>query len=181
MKNKVLFTGIIITTLVAVLLSLTGCEKKEDVKEEKKEEKQQVVDETLVKINGLDFHLNKEATFKNIKYTIVGDFKEADHNHYIQYSYAQEDKSNLLFFRIFFYENQGTDTAIRDLGLDSGIALTDGKNDNVEYKYYAAPRTDGGTMHYYFINKDGSTYTLNFVSKYDIKDFEEKVVKSIKF
>ena len=42
-------------------------------------------------------------------------------------------------------------------------------------------RTDLILFELTLINKDGSTYTLNFVSKYDIKDFEEKVVKSIKF
>ena len=148
---------------------------------QKNEQPTPVVDETLVTINGIEFHLNKETSFKNINYTIVEDFKEVDHDRYIQYNYYQEDSTNLLFFRVFYYSNQGNDIAIKDLGLDSNISLTDGKTDNIEYKYYASPRDDGGTMHFYFINKDGDTYTLNFVSKYDIKDFEDKVVKSVKF
>ena len=38
-----------------------------------------------------------------------------------------------------------------------------------------------GTIHFYFINKDGNTYVLHFVSQNDIKDFESKVLNSIKF
>ena len=41
-------------------------------------------------------------------------------------------------------------------------------------------RTDG-TIHFYFINKDNNTYVLHFASQYDIKDFETKVVNSVKF
>ena len=64
---------------------------------------------------------------------------------------------------------------------DGNITFIDGKTDNIEYKYYPQPRDDGGTIHYYLINKDGNLYVINFVSKYDIKDFEEKVLNSIKF
>lgn len=180
MKKKIFFVSLIVIMLVVGLFILTGCEPKKEV-EENIEQTVPVIDETLVKINDLEFHLNKETSFKDIKYTTVEEFNVADHDRYIQYNYYQEDRTNLLFFRIFYYSNQGNDIAINDLGLDSNITLIDGKTDNIEYKYYATPRDDGGTMHFYFINKDGDTYTLNFVSKYDIKDFEDKVVKSIKF
>ena len=176
MKKKLFLGSLILIILVTGLCSLTGCGKK---KEENKE--QQVVDETLVKINGLEFHLNKEAEFKGLKYIIASEFKEVIHDRYIQYNYYQEDSTNLLFYRVFYYENEGRDKAIQDLGLESNIALTDGKTDNFEYKLYEQPRNDGGTIHFYFIDKDGSTYVLHFVSKYDIKDFESKVVKSVKF
>lgn len=189
MKKNIFFIGLIVIMLAIGVFSLTGCEsKKEEVEENKEEIVEQVaeqptpvVDETLVKINGLEFHLNKETSFKDIKYTIVEDFKEVNQERYIQYNYYQEDKTNLLFFRIFYYNNKGNDVAIKDLGIESNITLTDGKTDNIEYKYYEEPRNDGGTKHFYFINKDGSTYVLSFVSKYDIKDFEDKVVKSINF
>ena len=87
----------------------------------------------------------------------------------------------MLFLRFFYYKGQGNDVALKDLGLEGDIELTDGSTENIEYKYYAKPRDDGGTIHFYFINKDGNTYAINFVSKYDINDFEEKVVKSLKF
>ncbi len=180
MKKKILFIGLIIVILVIGVLIFTRVGSKDAV-EENKEESVEVVDESLVKINNLEFKLNKETEFKDLKYIIAEDFKEADHDRYIQYNYYQEDQSNLLFFRVFYYNNQGNDVAIKDLGLDSNITLVDGKTDNIEYKFYESPRDDGGTMHFYFINNNGSTYTLNFVSKYDIKDFENKVVKSVKF
>lgn len=41
-------------------------------------------------------------------------------------------------------------------------------------------RTDG-TIHHYFITKDGNTFIVDFISQNDIKDFEEKVLESIKF
>ena len=184
MKEKILTLCLMVMMLVIGIIVLTGCgTKKEEEKGEVKKNEQQTsqsVDETLVKINGLEFHLNKEKMFKDIKYTIAEEFQEADHDRYIQYNYYQEDQTNLLFFRIFYYNNQGIDAAISDLGLDSSITFTDGKTNEIEYKYYASPRDDGGTIHFYFINNNGDTYVLNFVSKYDIKDFEDKVVKSIK-
>lgn len=180
MNKKIFLLGLIAIILVAGLLILTGCESKKET-EENKEETIPVVDETLVKINDLEFHLDKETSFKDVKYTIVGDFKEADFDRYIQYNFYQEDSTNLLFFRIFDYGEKSNEDAIKDLGLDSNITFTDGKTDNIEYKYYAEPRDDGGTIHFYFINKDENLYVLHFVSKYDIKDFEDKVVNSINF
>jgi hypothetical protein len=185
MRKKIIILGTMIIMMVVELMTFTGCGSKKEIKEEKKEENTvqtpQVVDESLVKINNQEFHLSKEATFKEIKYSIIPDFKEADHNHYIQYSYSQEDRSNLLYFRIFYYEGKENDAAIKDLGLEGDITLTNGKNDYLEYKLYEKPRDDGGTIHFYFINNNGNTYALNFVSKYDIKEFENKVVKSLKF
>ncbi len=178
--KKIISLILINIILISGVFVLTGCNSKKET-EEIKEQDIQEIDETLVKINGLEIHLNKEMSFKDIKYITAEEFKEVEHEKYIQYNYYQEDQTNLLFFRIFYYNNKGNDAAIKDLGLDSNITLTDGKTDNVEYKYYNSPRDDGGTMHFYFINKDGNTYTINFVSKYDIKDFEERVLKSIKF
>ena len=60
--------------LVNVVFILTGCESKKEIKEveeivENVEQNTQVVDETLVKINGLEFHMNKETSYKDVKYT----------------------------------------------------------------------------------------------------------------
>ena len=182
MRKKIFLVLLLVTILVTGLVILTGCGSKEEVKKnENKEQTTAVVDETLVKINNLEFHLDKETSFKDIKYTIVSDFKEANFDRYIQYNYYQEDNTNLLFFRIFDYGTKSNEEALADLGIEGNVTLTDGKTENIEYKYYAKPREDGGTIHFYLINKDGNLYVINFVSKYDIKDFEEKVVKSIKF
>lgn len=180
MKEKKLLLCLIVILLSIGLFILTGCSSKEEVKEIETQANE-IVDETLVKINGLEFHLDTEKTYKDISYMISENLKEVNQDRYRQYNYYQEDQTNLLFFRIFYYDNKNNDAAIKDLGLDSNIELTDGKTENIEYKYYASPRDDGGTMHFYFINKDGNTYVLNFVSKYDIKDFENKVLNSISF
>ena len=172
MKKKVLFI-LLIAILAIGLLALAGCGKKEDKKE---------VDETLVTINGLDFHLDTNKEFKGLKYVISKDLKEANFEayNYIQYYYYQEDSTNLLFFRVFYYKGKNFDDAIYDLGIGN-VTLVDGKNDNLEYKVYKEPREDGGTINLYFIDKDGDTYVVNFVSQYDIADFEAKVVKSLSF
>lgn len=180
MNKKVIITIVILVLLavcaVVVIQFLPKPEKPEENTNEKVEE---VVDETLVKINGLDFHLDKEAEFKDLKYTIVSDFKEANMEKYIQYNYYQEDSTNLLYFRIFNYGTKSAEEAMTDLGVEGEITYTDGKTDKLEYKLYASPRDDGGTMHFYLINKNGNLYVVNFTSKYDINDFEEKVLKSI--
>jgi predicted small lipoprotein YifL len=182
MKKKILLIMLAIVTII----SLTGCgiETKNEVKDDndnnKKEEKVEV-DESLFKINNIEFHLDNESAFKEIKYTISKDFKEANMDKYIQYNYYQEDSTNLLFFRIFYYQNKDINYALKDLGLNNDITFEDGKTDNISYKLYVQPRDDGGTIHFYFINKDSDLYVLNYVSKYDIKEFESKVLKTVKF
>ncbi len=170
--------------VLVLCLFIVGCGNSEPQQEKNKEgdkKEEVVVDETLFVINKLEFHMDKDSEFKGIKYTISSSFKEANQVSYVQYNYYQEDNTNLLFFRIFYYNNKKIDYAINDLGLDKNISLTDGKTNDIDYKFYASPRDDGGTIHFYFINKGNDLYVLNFVSKYDIKDFENKVLKSIKF
>lgn len=187
MKKRLFIIGsiLIIICVIGALIAIkcNSKESKQETEENTNSEEQTspIVDETLVKIDDIEFHLDKEATYKDIKYTISGDFKEANLNKYIQYNYYKEDNTNLLFFRIFYYGEKSIEEAIKDLGLENNIVFSDGKTEKIEYKYYAKPRDDGGTIHFYFINKDNNLYVLHFASKYDIKDFEEKVIKSISF
>ena len=169
--------------ILCIGLLFTGCGKGKDVDVDvnEPEKKEEVVDETLVKINGLEFHLDKESSFKKIKYTTIKDFSESNMDHYVQYRYTQEDGTNLLFFRIFYYSKKDNNAARKDLGIENKYKFEDGKTDNIEYKSIKESRDDGGIKDYYFINKDKDTYVLSFISKYDIKDFETKVLKSVKF
>ena len=173
MKKKVLL-GLL---LLVSFFTLVGCTSNK--KEEKKDE-EIVVDKTLVKVNGVELHINKEKEFKGIKYTITDDLKEASFDKYIQYYLYQEAGSNLLFFRIFYYENKDIDYIRNDLAIDSNLSLENGKTDNIEYSLIDTKRTDG-TIHFYIVKKDKIIYVINFVSKYDIKDFEKLVLNSIKF
>lgn len=189
MKKKVFIILILVIVIALGLLVLSGCENKDKTKENEVEKTENeeiqnipvVADESLVKINDLEFHLDKESTFKDMKYVVVGDFKEANLDRYVQYNYYQEDNTNLLYFRIFYYEGKSVEEVINDLGIEGETIFTDGQTERLEYKLLEDPRDDGGTIHYYFINKDDSIYVLNFVSKYDIKDFENKVVSTVKF
>ena len=163
---------------LAMIFSFAACGRGSE------EQKDPRPDESAFAVNGHEFRLDTEKEFKGLKYRVSGDFKEAEHDEfipYIQYNFLQEDDSNLLFFRIFYYKGKGLDEAKTDLGLEQDIQLTDGKNDGLDYRMYAQQRDDGGTIHYYVITKEGDTYVVNFVSKYDIADFEQKVVKSLKF
>ena len=181
--KKALSIILIIAILFAALFVLTGCgEKKEEVNETKVEEVKPV-DETLITINGLEFHIDQDKEFKGLNYKVVGDFKEVNQDlftTYVQYNYLTDD-GNLLYFRIFYYEGKTKEDAVQDLGIEGDIIYTDGKTNDVDYKFYGPARDDGGTMHYYFIEHEGNTYAITFTSKYDIKDFEEKVMKSVKF
>ena len=145
------------------------------------EEAPLVVDDTHFSINGQEFELDTKKEFEGLKYKISKEFRELKfdvYTHYVQYDYLLED-GNLLYYRVFHYTDKDADAAAQDLGLEN-YAFTDGKTDNVEYKYYAEPRNDG-TMHFYFITKDTDTYVIHLASKYDIKEFEEKALKTIGF
>ena len=166
--------------VILMLSCMSGCSSNRN----ENNEDYPPVDKTLVVINDMEFHLDKETSFRDMHYVIVEDFAEIDHDitiPYRQYNFYQEDSTNLLFFRIFYYKGKGMDYAAKDLGIEGKITLEEGKNENIEYQLYVQPRDDGGTIHFYFITKGKDTYVVNFVSKYDIKDFETKVVNSLHF
>ena len=78
MKKKILLSILLLITF----FSLVGCtSKKEEKKEEEKQE--EVVDKTLVKVNGVELHINKEKEFKGIKYTITDDLKEVIQDYFL--------------------------------------------------------------------------------------------------
>lgn len=164
MKKKILLFLLIVT-----LFTITGCNKDKES-----------VDNTLVKVNDVALHMDKEKEFKGIKYIITDDLKEAVFDKYVQYYLYQEAGSNLLFFRIFYYENKNHNDIRNDLGIANKLSEEKGKTGNIEYTFIDEKRNDG-TIHFYIIDKDNISYVINFVSKYDIKDFEEKVLNSIKF
>ena len=173
MKKKI----VLIIFAVILLFTITGCG---NTKKELDNNKKEIVDESLVKVNEVELHINKEKEFKGIKYTITDDLKEAVFDQYVQYYLYQDSGPNLLFFRIFYYEGKTHNYIRKDLAVDSSLPEENGKTDNVNYTYIDTKRTDG-TIHYYIIDSGKKSYVINFVSKYDIKDFEEKVLNSVKF
>lgn len=171
MKKKI----ILFLFILIGLFTITGCG---DNKKEEKEEKN--IDKTVVKVNGVELHIDKEKEYKGIKYTITDDLKEAEFDQVMQYYLYQDSGPNLLFFRIFYYENKTHNDIREDLAIESNLTEEKGKTDNVEYTFIDSKRTDG-TIHFYIIEKDNISYVINFVSQYDIKDFEKIVLNSIKF
>ena len=178
MKKKL----IISILLLVALFTITGCGNKEE-SSEKKEEK--VVDKTLFKIKDKEFHLDTDKEFQGIKYKVSKDFKEIDNytpsSIYMQYYYQPENSSNYFYFRILFYKGKDINFAKEDyIGNEEEFELKDVKINDIEYKMIDEERTDG-TIHHYFVTKDGNTFILSFISQNDIKDFEEKELNSISF
>lgn len=157
--------------LVISLLALTACGKSE-VNISK--------DEKIVKVNEIELHMNKEKEFKGLKYTITDDLREVDMVQYMQYYQYQEAGPNLLYFRIFYYKGKDHKFIRNDLAIDNKLVEESGKTDNIEYSFIDTKRTDG-IIHFYIIDKDGESFVINFVSQYDIKDFEKYILNSIKF
>ena len=142
------------------------------------------IDETLFKIKDKEFHLDTDKEFEGLNYKTSMEFREINNgtpmSKYVQYNYQPEDSSNYFFFRIFYYTKKDFTFVRSDLAIDNKFKFIDGKTEFIEYKMIDEERKDG-TIHSYFINKDGNTYVLHFVSQNDIKDFENKVLNSIKF
>ncbi len=181
MKRGIVMTKRILAFVLAcaMLFALCSCGKSKEDEGEKPS-----ADEKAFTIDGIGFRMDEEKSFCGINYEVSGEFREVDHfefTPYIQYNYLKEDSSNLLYFRIFYYKGQGNEAAVKDLGIEGEIDLEDGKANGIEYQKYVTPRDDGGTMDFYFIHRDGDTYVLSFVSRYDISEFEQKVVNSISF
>lgn len=174
MKKNIL----LVLLLFVGLFTITGCgcSKEETSKNEDKKE----TDQSFVTVNGIELHINQEKEYKGIKYTITDDLKESDFGQVIQYYLYQDSGPNLLFFRIFYYEGKNHEYIRNDLAIDSNLVEEKGKTNNIEYSFIDTKRTDG-TIHYYIIDNNNNSYVINFVSQYDIKDFEKVVLNSIKF
>ena len=163
--------------LFTLLFIFAGCN---NLKNESSNSNVEIINGNIVNVNGIDLHIDKEKEFKGIKYTITDDLKEVNQEKYVQYYLYQESGTNLLFFRIFYYEDKTKEYIKNDLAIDSSLIEEKGKTDNIEYTLIDTKRTDG-TIHYYIIQKDNVSYVVNFVSQYDINDFENIVLNSIEF
>lgn len=170
--------------LMGVLVfGLTGCNSTN--KEENIEKENEVVDETLFKIKDKEFHLDTDREYEGLKYKTSSEFKEIDNytlsSTYMQYNYQPENSSNYFYFRILFYKGKDIDFAKNDyLGDEEQFEYKDVKINDIDCKMIDEERTDG-TIHHYFVIKDGNVYIIDFISQNDIKDFENKVLKSISF
>ncbi len=178
MKKKIFLCLIILVTV----FTITGCGSKK--KEENKKENE-VVDKTLFKIKDKEFHLDTDKEFKGLKYKTSSEFKEIDNltpaSVYMQYSYQPENSQNYLYFRILYYKGKDIAFAKNDyIGNEENFEFKDVKINDIEFKMIDENRTDG-TIHHYFVTKDGSTFIIDFISQNDIKDFENKVLDSLSF
>ena len=173
MKKKILLSILVIMALFAI----TGCNSKKEANKK--------LDETLFKIKDKEFHLDTEREFEELKYKTSSEFKEIDnitpHSTYMQYNYRPDDSSNYFYFRILYYKGRNIDFAKNDyIGNEKQFEYKNVKINNIEYKMIDEERTDG-TIHHYFITKNGNTFIIDFISQNDIKDFEKKVMNSIEF
>lgn len=164
--------------LLIVSLLIAGCGKKDEVIED--DNTKFNPDDTVFTINGLEFRLDTEREYEGIKYTIASEFEERKLIGCVQYQYYQEEGPNLLFYRIFYYAGKSFEQARDDLGIDSSLKVIDGKTDKIAYKL-VDDSDDKGTIHFYFVTKDGNTYAIQIASMYDIEEFETKVLKTIHF
>ena len=176
MKKKVFLSLFLILCL---FITGCGCSKNKEVADDNF-----VADESLFIIKDKEFHLDTDKEFESLKYKVSADFKEINNvtfaSKYMQYNYQPEDSSNYFYFRIFYFKGKDIEYARKDLGIEDKFKYQDGHTDKIEYKMIDEERTDG-TIHFYFINQDGNTFVLHFVSQNDIKDFENKALNSIKF
>ena len=179
MKKKIL----LFLFVVVALFTITGCGSSKKETKEKKEKV--VVDKTLFKIKDKEFHLDTDKEFEGLKYKVSGEFKEIDNftpsSTYMQYKYKPENSSNYFYLRILYYKGKDINFAKSDyVGDDNDFKYQDVKINGIDAKLIDEERTDG-TIHHYFINKDGNTYLVDFISQNDIKDFEKKVLDSFSF
>lgn len=171
---------IIISLLVIVaLFTITGCGSTK--KEENKEE--EIVDKSLFTIKDKEFHLDTDKEYEGLKYKTSSGFREINNltpsSTYVQYNYQPENSSNYFYFRILFYRGKDIEFAKNDyVGNEKQFEFKDETINNISFKLIDEERTDG-TIHHYFITKDGNTYILSFISQNDISDFEKKVLDSI--
>ena len=174
MKKKILLCLFIIV----VLFTITGCGSNS-------KGENQIVDKSLFKIKDKEFRLDTDKEFEGLKYKTSSGFREINNitpsSVYMQYNYQPENSSNYFYFRILCYKGKDIDFAKNDyLGNEKQFVYKDVTINNIDYKMIDEERTDG-TIHHYFITKDGKTFIIDFISQNDIKDFENKVLDTISF
>ena len=177
MKKKILFSLLIIV----MIFTMIGCKT---TKKENNSNKESVVDKTLFKIKDKDFHLDTDEEFEGLKYKTSSEFKKVNNvtpsSTYVQYNYQPESSSNYFYLRILYYKNKDINFAKNDYVGEENLEYKDVTINNIDCKMIDEGRTDG-TIHHYFIIKDGNVYIIDFISQNDIKDFENKVLDTIRF
>lgn len=147
--------------------------------------KNEVADPTAFKIKDKEFHLDTDKEFKGLKYKTSSEFREIDNltpsSVYMQYNYQPDDSANYFYFRVLYYKGKNIEFAKKDyIGEEEKFEFKDVKINDIDIKMIDENRTDG-TIHHYFITKDGSTFILSFISQNDIEKFEKMVLDTIGF
>lgn len=177
MKKK-----IIIIMLVISLFTITGCGSNKVENNNSSNSKNDVSDNNTVKIKDEEIKLNYDTNFNNMYFKEnVSKFNTSTmgSNHVIQYV---KDGGVLFEIRMAYIENKTIEESKKEINFE----VSSKKINNLEYQYgiwETKNNETGDTIyaHQYFYEFNGTTYTIVFMSKDNIDDFEKVFMNNVYF
>lgn len=160
MKKKIL----ICLLAVLALCTLTGCGKEKCKGDKCNNTKKPVVQEfeKKTKIGDQEILLDTEAEFfeSKFKYASTANYQKLD-----AYTMIDETKDGILLYRVglYYFEDMPIYEVMADTSLEENGSIEVNKNKWIRYTGFE----DDKRLDMFIINKNNSTYTVNFSSDYD--------------
>ena len=177
MKKK-----IIIIMLIICIFNITGCGNKVNSNENNSSVTNNKENKNVVKVNGEEIELTYDTNFNNMYFKEnVSKFNTntMGSNHVIQY--IKEGKV-LFDIRMAYIENKTMEESKKEINFE----VNPKKINDLEYQYGTWETKDNETgetiyIHQYLYEFNGTTYTIAFMPKTNIDDFEAAFMKNVYF
>ena len=172
--------AIAILTAALMLLTLTACGLKITAGDDTGSGKTDKNGEITVQMNGDSITLDYDTHHKDMYFKAnLTDFYTDTAGSLCVLSYRQDGDVTYNISIVYFYGK-----SIEETMAESDVSLIDKTVNGITYKYFEqdfvyTDKTVPG--HVYVYNYDNTTYTINFISEYDLTSLETGFLSTVRF
>ena len=172
MKKKIILLMILVLTLGIV----TGCGGSSS-QEESSNKKGKENNDATVKVGNKDVKINRSGSFVEMTFRYPDSALASNVGTYSIIDYMD---NNEFVFRIalYFFEGKTIEDVMAGSTLSSVDALPYGE---YTWNVYQGKQDDGKSVLNYVTQVGDNSYTVTFISDYDMKDFADAFMKNVNF
>ena len=161
----------ILGIILIMLLSITGCNK--DIKKENDTKN----DDVIVNIGDETFKLKSKRVLKNIQYLEnYVDFKTDAIGNMRTMSYMKGEEY-LFEVRVMYDEKNSLEETKKKVNHEEKKKVIG----DIEYSYYDYKNSTDNIVHLYLHNYKNITYSIMFIFKNDLPEFEKTFMDNVEF
>lgn len=171
MKKKI----ILFLFLLSTLFVITGCGGSESG--ENTNGNNSSKGNEIVKVGKYDVKINKLGSFVEMKYKYPDSALASNAGTYNTIDYM--DKKDFVFrIGMYFFEGKTVEETMKETTLTSLEKITYGE---YTWNVYQGKQDDEKNVLSYITQVGSNSYTISFISDYDMKNFADTFMKSVKF